>query len=87
MKCLKKIGRVTLIVMGLSLLTACAKPTVESVPQIDPVCEVLQRPLEDHMNSIIDYGRQLLEVEADEVIVTATEVSDVFRVACRKVQK
>lgn len=67
--------------MGLLLLSACAKPT-EELARIDPVCSVLAAPLEGHMNSIIDFGTDLIKIGADEILVTATEVSDVYQTAC-----
>lgn len=34
------------------------------------------------MNSIIDHGEGIIDIDADEVIVTGTEVSDAYDKSC-----
>lgn len=46
------------------------------------VCDVLEGPVNRHMSTIVDNGENILEANAGEVIVTATEVSDVYDKSC-----
>lgn len=72
--------------MGLLLLTACAKDIEVQTKVIDrtgAICKVLKSPINKHMNAIIDNGENILKVKADEVIVTATEVSDAYDESCK----
>ena len=74
--------------MAMSLLTACGNATkevqIKYIEQVSPVCSVLKRPINRHMNTIIDNGEKILGVGADEVIVTGTELSDVYVASCNK---
>ena len=77
-----------LIVMGLSLLTGCgvateAKVETRYITKPSAVCNVLKQPINKHMNAVIDNGEGLLKIKADEVVVTATEVSDAYEGACK----
>ena len=68
-------------------LISCAKSTEIQTKVIDKtgaVCSSLKRPIDRHMNAIIDNGEGILSVKADEVIVTATEVSDAYDASCKK---
>ena len=71
--------------MGLSLLSACgnATETVKVIDRGSVVCDVLLDPVNTHMNIIIDNGEKLIVAGVDEVIVTASELSDVYERSCK----
>ena len=69
-------------------MSACAKDIetqaeVRVIDRTGVVCSVLKGPINKHMNTIIDNGEGILEAGAGEVIVTATEVSDVYDKGCK----
>ena len=87
MKFWKKTAPAILTVMGLSLLSGCAKDIetqaeVRVIDRTGVVCSVLKGPINKHMNSIIDHGEGIIGIGADEVIVTGTEVSDAYDKSC-----
>lgn len=75
--------------MVLLLLTGCAKdtPTQSKIIRVPTettavVCDVLEKPLDKHMRSIVKNGEAILGAGADEVLVTGSELSDTFDGAC-----
>lgn len=78
----KKIGSLILVAMVLLPLNACGKPTTETVLSNSAVCQAIRNPIDNHMNAIIDSGDKILSVGADEVIVTASELSDSYQATC-----
>ena len=77
-----------LTVVATLLLTACAKDMEEKiVDNAEVVCEVIQKPLDKHINTVIDFGRPILDVGGSEVLVTATELSDVYEASCGEQDK
>lgn len=78
----KKIGSLILLVMVPLLLNACGKPTTEAVLSNSAVCQAIRSPIDNHMNAIIDEGDKILSVSADEVVVTASELSDSYQATC-----
>lgn len=81
---LKKTGQAILIVMGLSLFSACSNATEQVVytRQISVVCDVLKGPVNKHMTSIVDNGEAIIGAGASEVVVTGSELSDVYDKSC-----
>ena len=81
----KKTTSSILTVVAILLLTGCAKDMEgKIVDNAAVVCEVIEKPLDKHVNSILDFGRPILSVGGSEVLVTATELSDVYEASCEK---
>ena len=84
----KKTGKVILTVMVISLLTACANNTRTVTKEVivdrgEVICDVLNKPVDRHMRSVIANGDKIISLGADEVVVTASELSDVYRESCK----
>ena len=47
------------------------------------ICDVLNKPVDRHMRSVIANGDKIISLGADEVVVTASELSDVYKKSCR----
>lgn len=47
------------------------------------VCDVLDKPVDRHMRSVIANGEKIIGIGADEVVVTASELSDVYKKSCK----
>ena len=47
------------------------------------VCDVLDKPVDRHMRSVIANGDKIISLGADEVVVTASELSDVYKKSCK----
>ena len=47
------------------------------------VCDVLDKPVSRHMRSVIANGDKIINLGADEVVVTASELSDVYKKSCK----
>lgn len=69
--------------MAIFLLSACGPDTEVKSNPIKAYCSVIREPLENHMDSLIDFGEVIIVVGADEVLVTGSELSDVFETACK----
>ena len=84
----KKVGNLIPIVMVVSLLTACANNTRTVTKEViidrgSVVCDVLNKPVDRHMRSVIANGDKIISLGADEVVVTASELSDAYRESCK----
>ena len=84
----KKVGKAILTVMVISLLTACASNTRTVTKEVivdrgSVVCDVLNKPVNRHMRAVIANGGKIISLGADEVVVTASELSDVYKKSCR----
>ena len=84
----KKIGKAILTVMVISLLTACASNTRTVTKEVivdrgEVICDVLNKPVDRHMRSVIANGDKIISLGADEVVVTASELSDVYQESCK----
>ena len=69
-------------------LTACASNTRTVTKEVivdrgSVVCDVLDKPVNRHMRSVIANGDRIINIGADEVVVTASELSDVYKKSCR----
>lgn len=74
--------------MVVSLLTACANNTRTVTKEVivdrgAVVCDVLDKPVDRHMRSVIANGEKIIGVGGDEVVVTASELSDVYKKSCK----
>ena len=74
--------------MVISLLTACASNTRTVTKEVivdrgSVVCDVLDKPVNRHMRSVIANGDKIISLGADEVVVTASELSDVYKESCK----
>ena len=70
------------------LLTACASNTRIVTKEVivdrgSVVCDVLNKPVNRHMRSVIANGDKIISLGADEVVVTASELSDVYKESCK----
>lgn len=88
MKFYKKTGKIIPIVMVVSLLTACGNNTRTVTKEVivergAVVCDVLDKPVSRHMRSVIANGDKIINLGADEVVVTASELSDVYKKSCK----
>ena len=84
----KRVGNLIPIVMVTLLLTACASNTRTVTKEVivdrgSVVCDVLDKPVNRHMRSVIANGDKIISLGADEVVVTASELSDVYKKSCR----
>ena len=84
----KKVGNLIPTVMVISLLTACASNTRTVTKEVivdrgEVICDVLNKPVDRHMRSVIANGDKIISLGADEVVVTASELSDVYQESCK----
>lgn len=73
-----------IVTLGLSACSSATKVETKYVEQVSPVCNVLKNPVNKHMRTIVKNGEKILGVGADAVIVTGTELSDVYVASCDK---
>ena len=81
---------IKLLVFTLSIFTvaSCASNTRTVTKEVivdrgEVVCDVLNKPVDRHMRSVIANGDKIISLGADEVVVTASELSDVYKKSCR----
>ena len=81
---------IKLLVFTLSIFTvaSCANNTRTVTKEVivdrgEVVCDVLDKPVDRHMRSVIANGDKIIGVGGDEVVVTASELSDVYKKSCR----
>lgn len=67
--------------MGLLLLTACATDSLP-INENPAVCTSLEKPLNTHVDSLVDNGENILGVGADEVLVTGNILASAYDAAC-----
>ena len=84
----KKVGKLTLTVMAISLLVGCGSNTRTVTKEVivdrgAVVCDVLDKPVDRHMRAVIANGDRIISLGADEVVVTASELSDVYKKSCK----
>ena len=84
----KRVGNLIPIVMVTLLLTACANNTRTVTKEVivdrgSVVCDVLNKPVNRHMRSVIANGDRIINIGADEVVVTASELADAYRESCK----
>ena len=74
--------------MVVSLLIGCGNNTRTVTKEVivdrgEVVCDVLNKPVNRHMRSVIANGDRIINIGADEVVVTASELSDVYKKSCK----
>ena len=81
---------IKLLVFTLSIFTvaSCASNTRTVTKEVivdrgSVVCDVLDKPVDRHMRSVIANGDKIISLGADEVVVTASELSDAYRESCK----
>lgn len=84
----KKVGKLIPIVMVTSLLIGCGSNTRTVTKEViidrgEVVCDVLDKPVDRHMRAVIANGEKIISIGAEEVVVTASELSDVYQKSCK----
>ena len=81
---------IKLLVLAISILTvaSCTNNTRTVTKEVivdrgEVVCDVLNKPVNRHMRSVIANGDRIINIGADEVLVTASELSDVYKKSCK----
>ena len=81
---------IKLLVLAISILTvaSCTNNTRTVTKEVivdrgEVVCDVLDKPVDRHMRAVIANGEKIINIGADEVVVTASELSDVYKKSCR----
>ena len=81
---------INLLVLAISILTvaSCTNNTRTVTKEVivdrgEVVCDVLGKPVDRHMRSVIANGEKIISLGADEVVVTASELSDVYQKSCK----
>ena len=81
---------IKLLVFTLSIFTvaSCASNTRTVTKEVivdrgEVICDVLNKPVDRHMRSVIANGDKIISLGADEVVVTASELSDVYKESCK----
>ena len=81
---------IKLLVLAVSILTvaSCTSNTRTVTKEVivdrgSVVCDVLGKPVNRHMRAVIANGEKIISLGADEVVVTASELSDVYRESCK----
>ena len=81
---------IKLLVLTLSIFTvaSCGIITRTVTKEVivdrgEVICDVLNKPVDRHMRSVIANGDKIISLGADEVVVTASELSDVYRESCK----
>lgn len=81
---------IKLLVLAVSILTvaSCGSNTRTVTKEVivdrgEVVCDVLDKPVNRHMRAVIANGEKIIGVGADEVVVTASELSDVYKESCK----
>ena len=88
MRFYKKVGKLTLTVMAISLLVGCGSNTRTVTKEVivdrgSVVCDVLGKPVNRHMRAVITNGDKIINIGGEEVVVTASELSDVYKKSCK----
>lgn len=70
------------------LLIGCANNTRTVTKEVivdrgAVVCDVLDKPVDRHMRAVIANGDRIINIGGDEVVVTASELSDVYKKSCK----
>ena len=81
---------IKLLVITLSIFTvaSCGNNTRTVTKEVivdrgEVVCDVLGKPVNRHMRSVVANGDKIISLGADEVVVTASELSDVYKKSCK----
>ena len=74
--------------MAISLLVGCGSNTRTVTKEVivdrgAVVCDVLDKPMNRHMRAVIANGDKIINIGGEEVVVTASELSDVYKKSCK----
>ena len=78
------------LVLAVSILTvaSCTSNTRTVTKEVivdrgSVVCDVLGKPVDRHMRAVIANGDKIINIGGEEVVVTASELSDVYKKSCK----
>ena len=81
---------IKLLVITLSIFTvaSCSNNTRTVTKEVivdrgSVVCDVLGKPVNRHMRAVIANGDKIINIGGEEVVVTASELSDVYKKSCK----
>ena len=81
---------IKLLVLAVSILTvaSCTSNTRTVTKEVivdrgSVVCNVLGKPVNRHMRAVIANGDKIINIGGEEVVVTASELSDVYKKSCK----
>lgn len=81
---------IKLLVLTVSILTvaSCGNNTRTVTKEVivdrgEVVCDVLDKPVDRHMRAVIANGDRIINIGGEEVVVTASELSDVYKKSCK----
>ena len=81
---------IKLLVLAISILTvaSCTNNTRTVTKEVvvdrgEVVCDVLDKPVNRHMRAVIANGDKIINIGGEEVVVTASELSDVYKRSCK----
>ena len=81
---------IKLLVLAISILTvaSCTSNTRTVTKEVivdrgSVVCDVLGKPVNRHMRAVIANGDKIINIGGEEVVVTASELSDVYKKSCK----
>lgn len=81
---------IKLLVLAVSILTvaSCTSNTRTVTKEVivdrgSVVCDVLGKPVNRHMRAVIANGDKIINIGGEEVVVTASELSDVYNKSCK----
>ena len=81
---------IKLLVLAVSILTvaSCTSNTRTVTKEVivdrgEVVCDVLDKPVDRHMRAVIANGDKIINIGGEEVVVTASELSDVYKKSCK----
>ena len=74
--------------MAISLLVGCGSNTRTVTKEVivdrgAVVCDVLCKPVNRHMRAVIAKGDKIINIGGEEDVVTASELSDVYKKSCK----
>ena len=81
---------IKLLVLAVSILTvaSCTSNTRTVTKEVivdrgSVVCDVLGKPVNRHMKAVIANGDKIINIGGEEVVVTASELSDAYKKSCK----
>ena len=77
--------KLLVLTVGILAVAGCGNNVTKEVivDRGEVVCDVLNEPVDRHMRSVIANGEKIISLGADEVVVTASELSDVYKKSCK----
>lgn len=79
--------KLLVLTIGILAVASCGNTRTVTkeviVDRGEVVCDVLDKPVDRHMRAVIANGEKIISLGADEVVVTASELSDVYKKSCK----